>query len=358
MSNNNSPELHVEVVNGKEVCLAYTDVNQEYQVIREEVGLLDFSFTTKLKVSGDRAADFLQQLITKDLDFLSEEQTLTCLLLEEDGSLVGEVTIYVLQDSYLLDVWPSFAEDVKAYLSKKVEGSSEVEMEDITSHTGTFLLEGPKSWKVVQEFLPISVQVIPFQNFSYFEYMGKELIIARIGYSAEYGYKVIGDKDVVNKLNQELLDMEFSDINVQRVGLNSLEICRLEVRFPNLSRELDPNQQLLELGINWLIDFNKDFPGKEKLMESLENGLEKRAVCFISEGLDIKPKDKIVVDGETIGYIQHTLYSPSVNNYVGIAYLNIEYAAAGFSFLLENGNTIKSVSSPIVQAKSLSIRME
>lgn len=347
--------MSMKNTNGLVIDKSRIVIEEEYRTIREEVGMIDLSFTSKLKVSGTEALDFLQEIVTKDLEFLSEEQTLSCLIFGEDGSLVGDTTIYVMADYLMLEVWPNCVENVLVYLKEKAPDT--VYVEDISETTNILLIEGPKSWRVLQEYLPMSIQVIPFQNFSFFDYQGERFIIARLGYTAEYGYKIIGSPKVLKLFMDELLELSFNDIEVQQVSLDSLGVCRLEARFPDLSKELNSNQEILELGVNWLIDFNKNFPGKVKIMERLEAGLNRKAVCFVSED-EINPTDEVIVDGESIGHVQHVLYSPGLSAYAGIAFLNSEYAASGFRFLLMNGNEIETVSSPMVQANSLTIRME
>lgn len=352
----NSSDISINpIIDEESGSNVYQNIKQEYRMIREEVGVIDLSFTVKLKVSGADVLDFLQEFISKDLEFLSEEQTLSCLIFEQDGTLVGEIIIYVHEDYFMLEIWPEFSQNVLSYLKRYAPDT--IKIEDISDTTTILLLEGPKSWRVLQEYLPMPIQVIPFQNFSHFKYNEEPLIIARLGYTAEYGYKIIGSPEAVGNFLKEILTIEFNDIEIQQVSLNSLDICRLEVRFPDLSKELMSNQEVLELGVNWLIDFNKVFPGRDKLLKRLRAGVDKKAVCFISDN-EINLQEEVVVEGETIGHVQHALYSPGVKGYVGIAFLNHDYAASGFAFSLRDGAMIKTVSSPMVQAKSLSIRME
>ncbi|KAF0995273.1 glycine cleavage T C-terminal barrel domain-containing protein [Geobacillus sp. TFV-3] len=342
----------------KEIPAIFSSVEEEYEAIRHGVGICDLSFVTFLKISGENALSFLQKLTTKDLDFLMEGQTSTCLLLKEDGSFVGEVIVFVMADHYLLLVWPEYKEQVVSHLESHQSASEEVVIEEV-DNLHTFLLEGSYSWQLVQDIISFPIEVLPYKNFSPFNYEGRNLNIARLGYTAEYGYIIFGQKEDMDVIWKVIFDLPLAreKDQVRQIGIEALDICRLEVRFPDLTKELGDSHSILESGINWLIDLNKeDFLGKAALLEQFKAGIDRQLVCFVSEEA-IEVNEKIVIDGEKIGHIQHVLYSPGKDAYIGVAYVSKLYAASGITYHLESNKVIYSVSSPIVVAKSLSIRI-
>lgn len=359
MTYRKSPAMHLQTVNlktlgGIEVPTVFSNLTEEYRAIREEVAVVDYSFNTRLRISGLGASKYLQQLITKDLDYLTEEQTVTCLMLKEDGTLVAEIIVYVMGDSFMLEVTPEYSLSLKDHLQAYV--TEDVRIEDVTDSIHMILLEGPKSWEVAQALIPFPIEVLPYKNFVPFEEEGHDLFIARLGYTAEYGYKIFGGTVGIDTIWEKLFSLDLPNINVQQIGVDAIDVCRLEVRFPDLSKEYCENHLVVETGVNWLIDFNKDFIGKERSLEMLELGLQEELVCFTSND-NVEKNQSIVVEDLKVGYVQHTLFSPGLNKNIGVAYLKREYAASGLSFGLEKGMEIETASSPLVYAKSLTVRM-
>ncbi|WP_237982246.1 glycine cleavage T C-terminal barrel domain-containing protein [Bacillus thuringiensis] len=351
---NESVEAITKIVGNQNVPCFFYGLEEEYKAIREEVAVLDFSFNTFLKVSGDAAASFLQEIITKDLDYLTEEQTVNCLMLDEDGHLVADLTVYVMENGYILEIEPSLSEKAQDYLQSRLKDG--VVIENLAGKLHMIQLEGPKSWEVTQSLLPFPIEILPYKNFAPFNFEGHNLYIARLGYTAEYGYKVFGPEAGINLFWKALFAYDLSEINIRQIGLDALDVCRLEVRFPDLSKEATSSKLIVESGVNWLLDFNKEFIGKDKNLEGLTSGLSQVLVCFTSDS-KISENQNIIVDGNKVGYIQHTLYSPGLNRNIGVAYLDEMYVASGLTFTLDNDMTIKTVSSPMIYPKSLSIRI-
>ncbi|MBP2000452.1 glycine cleavage system aminomethyltransferase T [Paenibacillus shirakamiensis] len=342
-------------IGNTEVPSVLTTLEDEYHAIRNEVALLDLSFTTRVSVSGTGALQFLQQLVTRDLEFLSEEQTLTCLLLHENGTIAGEIIIYVMHEYYLIEIWPQYSEEVLDILEKNKR--EDVTLEDVSDKLQMILLEGPRSWEIMQQLVSFPIEVLPYKNFALFEFQEYELFAARLGYTAEYGYKIFGPSEAVEELWSYITtDIKLGENRIQPIGIEALEVCRLEVRFPDLSSEAT-GYLPVEAGVNWLMDLRKEFVGKGSNLEVLENGLQRKLVCFKSTANEISPNQSIVVDGETIGHIQHVLYSPGLKCKIGVSYIDVKYAASGITYALDNQELIESVSSPMIYAKSLSIRM-
>ena len=66
--------------------LGISSFEDGYRLIRQGTALIDGSGFGILKVSGDSAAEELNALVTKDVQFLNIDTISECLVLEEDAS--------------------------------------------------------------------------------------------------------------------------------------------------------------------------------------------------------------------------------------------------------------------------------
>ena len=72
----------------------FTSIDDEYKVVAESCGLLDFSFYGRLRLTGKDSIDLLDRLSTNDLKDLETGQLRKTVLTNEKGRIVDWVTLY------------------------------------------------------------------------------------------------------------------------------------------------------------------------------------------------------------------------------------------------------------------------
>jgi glycine cleavage system aminomethyltransferase T len=73
-----------------------------------------------------------------------------------------------------------------------------------------------------------------------------------------------------------------------------------------------------------MVDWKKDFIGKEALLKQKEQGLTKRLGTFIFEDKEIMPwgDEPIFMNGEVIGYTSSATFAHSVDSGLCLGYVN------------------------------------
>ncbi|MGE5405633.1 MAG: aminomethyltransferase family protein [Candidatus Saccharibacteria bacterium] len=340
-----------------EVPLKYGDVHEEYSTLRNRVGIYDISCLGKFKVEGENAVDFLQKLLTKDIEYLSMDRSEVYLMLDQQGSIIDQVNVYNFDDYYLIECWPTRIEKVENWLNDNLIDN--VRVSNITQDLAVISIEGPYSWKVLQRLIDFDVVALSYQSFIETEISGITVTISRTGYTAEYGYKLMINPSEFADLWNLVVQQE--DL-VAPVGLAALEICRTESRFAQLDDEAKHDEKVLEIGLNWMIDFNKeDYVGADALAEQKED-IKKRLVCFKAlEQCDIPEGSSVYADTIVIGTVSQNVFSPTLDTTIGVAFLQTEFAAADLALKVDTGSQLSSimtVSAPFITPKSWAIKME
>jgi len=210
----------------------YTDTSSEYQAVRGASGLVDYQGIGVVQVGGSDASAFLGGVLTRSVDFLLEGQISSALVLTEQGTLLAEVAVHCQGADYLLEIWPAQAQATIEHLRSAAAGQSGVTVTDVSADYRVLGLEGPEPPQLAQKLLPFPVSSMAYRSFVNADYAGHELLVSRTGVSGEYGYKVHVPVAAAEDVRAELLSLGAAEI-----GVDALNVCRMEMRFANLEAE-------------------------------------------------------------------------------------------------------------------------
>ena len=65
-----------------------------------------------------------------------------------------------------------------------------MKLENITSEHTTLALQGPKSGLVLRKLTPFNLETISYYRFVETQVVGVDCIVARMGYTGEFGYEL------------------------------------------------------------------------------------------------------------------------------------------------------------------------
>ncbi|MFB6732722.1 aminomethyl transferase family protein, partial [Bacillus mobilis] len=243
--------------------------NEAYDAVRSGIGLIDLSETGRIVVKGEDHVEFLDRLVTKDIMFMEEETTLFTLLLQEDGTVIDIINLFKNEDSITVITTPHKKDTVLAWLeNQKTNG---IEVIDISQTHSLLGFEGPYAWRLAQQFLDFEISSLPFQSFVLNQLFGKEILLARTGVTAEYGYQLLFEKYLEPIVVETINSFKDDDINLKKVDWETLETLMLEIRHPYFEFKHLEELNIFEASLEWFIDFYKDeFYGRESLEQQSE----------------------------------------------------------------------------------------
>lgn len=346
------PSVVLAEVEGATVPWRYTAVEEEYQALRTQAAVFDHGSVGLLAVTGDEAMPFLQTVLARDVEFLTPEQSMLSLLLDDNGSPVDLVTVYGQEGGLLLETSFGRGDATAKYLMDILPAG--VELVDLGADRVVIGIEGPYAWKVVGRVVDEDFTALPFESVVETEWEGSPLLFGRNGFTGEYGYKLITGIEAAGKL-WEAVAREATP-----AGYEVLETAMLEVRQPVLHREVQPGDSALAAGFNWLIDVTKDeFRGRDAVLREFEAGPVERTVGFRREGATPPAGGSAVRVGDTvIGRVVHAVHSPGVGACIGLARVQADFAAAGLDLAVDaddGGDTaVHTLSAPYITPASWS----
>jgi len=82
----------------------YDSINAEHLRVRNAVGMFDITHMGEFEITGPGAKDFVQRLVTNDINKLDVNQIMYTCMCREDGGIIDDLLVYNLKDRVLLVV--------------------------------------------------------------------------------------------------------------------------------------------------------------------------------------------------------------------------------------------------------------
>jgi glycine cleavage system aminomethyltransferase T len=212
----------------------------------------------------------------------------------------------------------------------------------------TIGLWGPKSRLLLQRVTDADVSAEGFPYFSAKRiYVGEVPVIAlRVSYVGELGWELWAPTEYGSRLWETLWEAG-QDLDVRPMGGGALESMRLEKGYRLWGTDIDTDADPFSAGLDFAVDMDTDFVGREALAEIRETGPDSRLTPItLDDSTDVIFGGRPVLDGEAsetpretgeagdseaIGYVVAGDYGYSVGESIAYAYLPSEYADAGTS---------------------------
>ena len=334
----------------------------EYFAIRNSAAVIDTSPLYKYRISGPDAERYLTGVLVRDIRKCRPGQAHYTAWCDDEGWVIEDgVILRLSEDEFLLTA----AEPNLAYLDGLVSGMS-VEIEDVSEGYGALALQGPYAKEILGQLAP-EVEDVGYFHLTPAKIGKAAVTISRTGYTGDLGYEIWVDADDAVDLWDRLFEVAGA-YGVIPAGQNALLISRIEaglilidVDFHSARYAWNDDQRATphELNMGWMLrDLESDvraFIGRRAIEREVAEGSSRwRTVGIVVDwehwakthndrGL-VTPKDHTPEHGgmmlydediERIGYTPSFVYSPVLQNHIGIARVRPEHADVGTKVGLE-----------------------
>lgn len=241
----------------------------EHTAVRERVGIFDVSHLGKASVIGEGAVDFLNSMVTNDLNRISAGKAQYTLLCNVDGGVVDDLIVYRNSDTDLFLV-PNAANTASVVEVLKSSAPAGVVVKNLHDQYAVIAVQGPKSHAVMTS-LGINPEM-DYMAFDHVEIAGCKVILCRTGYTGELGFELLPTWSDASKVWDEIVSA-IEPFDGLVCGLGARDTLRTEMGYPLHGHELTLGISPVEAGATWAIGWKKgNFRGSEVLSAQKENG--------------------------------------------------------------------------------------
>ncbi|AVL81251.1 aminomethyltransferase family protein [Klebsiella oxytoca] len=318
--------------NNRSIPSSYHDILDEYKAVRENALLVDYSHMAIVSVTGEDAWILVNHIASADISIVRDEQGIYSLVLNDDGTILGDMYVLCAMDGYYIlseNISVARIIEVLKFAAEKYDDLGIQEIPEIKSmeddNWGAIMLEGPYSWELMSEIYGYDIIGLP-----YCEYMNTEddLIVFRCGKHGEFAYQVIGPQSLLVELWVKLQKIGVKYL-LKTGGLDYQRIVRVENPGWDKSIYAEYSTNPVELQLQWAIQYDKeDFIGKAAVELMSAQSAARKVVGIVPcvNCASLSKDDKILVNGQTVGFIINAVYSPAAQSWIALALINTPYA--------------------------------
>lgn len=311
--------------------LHFGDVEGECRSVRERVGLIDVSTLGKLDLRGADAGEFLDWLHPTVFSDLRVGRVRYRAMTDDSGVILDDGIVARLAEAhYLMTTGTGSLDAVDQWLRWWVAASDR--QVDITNVTGRFAamnLAGPRARDVLARLtdLDVSVDGLRYLDAREAAVAGVPVVILRIGFVGELGYEIHAPADQAAHLWDALMAAG-TEYGIRPFGVEAQRILRLEKQHAIVGQDTDALSDPLGAAMGWLIKPDRpDFIGRDALSALKARGLRDVLTGFEMLGTAVPAEGAAVVrDGQAIGRVTSSKWSPTLGKAIGLAWLPADEA--------------------------------
>jgi len=317
---------------GWQMPLQYTGIIEEHKATRTKAGLFDVSHMGEIEIRGEGAFAFLQYVLTRDLSSLRPGQMKLALILNDQGGIKDDVTVYAIKaDFYRLVTNASTKEKILNWLSQVKEkgGYGNVEIQDVSDEIGKIDVQGPLATEIIKDMGGENCVGMPHYRFTTARLASFETLISRSGYTGEDGFEIYVSSTDTLALWEKIVAAG-RPYGLLPAGLGARDTLRLEAGMMLYGHEIDESVNPFEVVYAWAVDMGKEFLGKAALSRLIERGLIRKLVGFAMKGRGIARHGYAVCKGEVkVGEVTSGTYAPTCGGAIGMAFVPLNFAREG-----------------------------
>jgi aminomethyltransferase len=315
--------------------LQYSTIREEHRAVREAVGLFDLSHMGELRLMDESLA---QRVVSRDVTRLKVGRIQYALLCNDNGGIIDDVLVYAVADGgFLLVVNAGNQDGDFAWIRSQGDqspsrfggGQGGGRVLNVGRDWTLVGVQGPRAVGLVQRLTRSELGDVKYYAFVEGTVADVPCVISRTGYTGEDGFELFcGNADAV-RLWRALLEEGKSD-GIRPAGLGARDTLRLEAGMRLYGNDMDADTNPLEAGLDWTLNLDKDFVGRDAIIRAREQGLSRLLVGFKMLDRSIPRHGySVVVDGQRVGTVTSGNVSFTLGYNIGIAYVPPALAEPG-----------------------------
>ncbi len=306
----------------------YTNVIDEHHATRTHAGLFDICHMGEIDVKGPQAFVLLQRAVSRNLEKQAVGQMKLCVLTNEQGGIIDDLTVYRLEDDHYMLVTNAACKDrdIQCLQAlKESERFSGVEIVDRTEELGKLDIQGPRAQVILQSLAEAELTPLKYYHCLNTTVAGIPSLVSRSGYTGEDGFELYAAGEKIGVVWDSLLAAG-AGAGLKTVGLGARDTLRLEAGMMLYGHEMDESVSPFEVTYGWITDLEKDFIGCDALSLQKKTGVSRKLVGFemVDRGI-ARQGYKVLKYGREIGEVTSGTLAPTLNKAVGLAFVPVIY---------------------------------
>jgi len=318
----------------------YSSLAEESEAATRRVGVLDRSYVGRLKLTGRDGLDLLNRLSTNDLEELTTPgQGTYTVLTSNKGRILDLLFVLRLEDHLLMLTGAENRQKVADWIDFYTF-TEDVAIRDETEETAMLAVMGPNAASLLDNLTGEAVSALPRYGSVSARIGGIEVLVIRTDFARLPGYDIAVSSAQAGQLWTQLLSMG-AELGVKPVGMEALEVVRIEQGVPVYGKELSEDVNPLDANLLEFISFSKGcYVGQEVVARLNTYEKVQKYLVGLSWNLDNTPVlgAGLFLEGKRVGGITSAVKSPRLGKAIGLGYVRKTQAQPGVRLTIESAD--------------------
>ncbi|MFK7881893.1 dimethylsulfoniopropionate demethylase [Roseobacter sp.] len=317
------------VYNHMLLATVFESVEADYHHLKNHVQVWDVSVERQVELRGPDAARLMQMLTPRDLRSMLPGRCFYVPIVDETGGMLNDpVAVKLAEDRW----WISIADSDLLFWVKGIANGYRLDVLVDEPDVSPLAVQGPKAEELMARVFGESVREVRFFRFGLFEFQGRDLVIARSGYSKQGGYEIYVPSGDLAMPIWNALFAAGEDLNVRAGCPNAIE--RIEGGLLSYGNDMTDDNTPHECGLGRFCDTQTAIGciGRDALLRVAKEGPVQQVQAIAIDGDAVPPCDRVwplFGGGRRVGQITSAIWSPDFSTNVAIGMVRMTHWDSG-----------------------------
>ncbi|WP_425078227.1 dimethylsulfoniopropionate demethylase [Ruegeria denitrificans] len=313
----------------------FESVEADYRHLKNHVQVWDVSCERQVELRGPDAARLMQMLTPRDLRGMLPGQCFYVPIVDETGGMLNDpVAVKLSEDRW----WISIADSDLLLWVKGIAVGYRLDVLVDEPDVSPLAVQGPKADELMARVFGDRVRDIRFFKFDMFEFEGRDLAVARSGYSKQGGFEIYVEGGDIGMPLWNALFAAGEDLHV-RAGCPNL-IERIEGGLLSYGNDMTDDNTPHECGLGKFCNTHTAIGciGRDALLRVAKEGPVQQIRPIAIDGDPVPGCDRpwgMLADGKRVGQVTSAAWSPDFETNVAIGMVRLSHWDAGTELEVE-----------------------
>ena len=313
----------------------FRSVQEDYRHLKEAVQVWDVACERQVELRGPDAGRLMQMLTPRDLRGMTAGQCYYVPIVDGTGGMLNDpVAVKLAEDRW----WISIADSDLLYWVNAIAHGWRLDVLVDEPDISPLAVQGPKSDELLARVFGDAVRDIRFFRFGIFDFRGRDMVIARSGYSKQGGFEIyVEGGDIGMPLWNALMEAG-RDLDV-RAGCPNL-IERIEGGLLSYGNDMTDDNTPHECGLGRFCNTASAIGciGRDALLRVAKEGPVQQIRAIAIEGGPVPGCDRwwpLRAGDKVVGRVSSAAWSPDFGTNVAIGMVRMTHWDAGTRLMVE-----------------------
>ena len=313
----------------------FRSVEEDYHHLKTAVQVWDVAVERQVEIRGPDAGRLVQMLTPRDLRGMLPGQCYYMPIVDETGGMLNDPVVVKLSEDRW---WISIADSDLLYWVKGIAYGYRLDVLVDEPDVSPLAVQGPLAEDLMAAVFGDAVRSVRFFRFGHFQFMGRDLVVARSGYSKQGGFEIyLEGADLGMPLWNALMEAG-KDMDVHAGCPNLIE--RIEGGLLSYGNDMTDDNTPHECGLGKFCNTHTAIGciGRDALLRVTKEGPVQQIRPVAIHGDPVPGCDRywsVLENGKKVGRISSAAWSPDHDTNVAIGMIRMTHWDPGTELVVE-----------------------